>query len=281
MTVSETSGRLRCAGIPNFLGEALMILSHFTGLSEASLLAARNEDIILSKSEASAVESALKRRERREPLQYILGTWEFMGLSFNVSDKCLIPRADTELLCETAIEKLPKGGVFLDLCTGSGCIAISVAHYRSDVTVYALEKYPETLNAARENACKILKDRDRIRFILADAVSAADAEKYFLKNSFDFIASNPPYVSEDEMEKTDPELSYEPRHALTDGGDGMSIIRGIAEIYPSYLKHGGILAIEHGAYQGGAIRRIFSERLSEVETLRDMSALERVTLGRS
>ena len=149
-----------------------MIASHFTGISEARLIADRDLELGCT----SELEDAVKRRENREPLQYILGEWDFMGLTFKVTPDYLIPRADTEILCELAISKLPKGGRVLDLCTGSGCIAASLAHYRPDADVTALEKFERTANVARENFKRLAKC---VRLVIADVTSKTDAEKHF------------------------------------------------------------------------------------------------------
>ena len=274
MNLVDIISALTEAGIENSIYEAVLIASHFTGKAEALLLSDRN--VTLECPDESALKRAVERRISREPLQYILGEWDFMGLTFHVSEDCLIPRADTELLCEKAIKELPQGGSFLDLCTGSGCIAVSVARYRKDVTVTALEKYEETIRIAEENDRLITGGR--IRFVTADVTDAAAAKEHFPGEKFDFIASNPPYVTREEILTLEPELSREPRHALTDEGDGLHFIRAIVDIYPKFLRDGGILAIEHGCAQGEAVREIMRCAGFSPQTLRDLSGMERVTM---
>ena len=274
MNLLDIISALTEAGIENSIYEAVLIASHFTGKAEALLLSDRN--VTLECADEAALRRAVLRRASREPLQYILGEWDFMGLTFRVSEDCLIPRADTELLCEYAIAKLPHGGSMLDLCTGSGCIAVSVARYRKDVSVSAFEKYENTIRIAMENDKLITGGK--IRFVTADVTDSKAAEESFGGESFDFIASNPPYVTKEEMLTLEPELSREPRHALTDEGDGLYFIRAIVDIYPKYLKCGGILAIEHGYAQGEAVRDIMERAGYKAETLRDLSGKERVTL---
>ena len=276
MTLNEIVNILEGAGIPSALNEACILASHFTGKSRAVLLCDRGAPVTEDTEALAALKTAVERRASREPLQYIIGKWDFMGLTFEVTPDCLIPRADTELLCELAIEKTPKGGRFLDLCTGSGCIAVSVAHARADLDVSALEKYHAPLAVAKRN-CKRLLGEEKIRFVEADVTSHLAAFGYFGGEKFDFIAVNPPYVTAAEMEALEPELSREPRHALTDEGDGLSIIREMIHIYPVFLSPGGIFAVEHGSTQGEAVRKLFFEAGHVSTTLRDLSGNERVT----
>ena len=278
MTLNDIISTLQNAGIENPTHEAVLIASHFTGRSSASLLCDRALDISSDSALTDKINDAVSRRCSREPLQYILGSWNFMGLDFEVTEDCLIPREDTELLCECAISRMPEGASFLDLCTGSGCIAVSVAHHRPDVSVSALEKYPQTLNVARKNAKALLGGKRSVRFVEADVTSHISALGNFGAEKFDFIASNPPYVTVSEMDLLAPELAFEPRHALTDEGDGLSIIRAIIRIYPAFLKENGCLAIEHGSTQGEAVRALFKEAGYDSETLCDLGGKARVTI---
>lgn len=275
MTVDSIAAELFAAGIEDAENEAFIIASCATGRSKAQLLASRRDE--LPARAASDVREILRRRVLREPLQYIIGEWDFMGLTYSVSNSCLIPRADTEILCEAAIAHLPQGGLLLDLCCGSGCIGISVAKKRPDADVTLLELYSDAMDVARTNARRLLGGTYGISFIIADAASEADAAEHFSHVKFDVIVSNPPYVSVDEMEQLEPELSYEPRHALTDGGNGMSIIRSILRIYCGYLTVGGMLAVEHGASQGNAVADEVRALGFEPQQLCDLSGHQRVT----
>ncbi len=272
-TLNEIVLHLKNAGIENPRRDALLLASAFEGVSDASLLCDPDGPLTSEK-----LIDAVERRANREPLQYILGEWEFMSLPFLVSPSCLIPRPDTEILVEYAIKHLPKNGTLLDLCTGSGCIAVAAAYYRPDVSVTAVEKYPEALAAARKNA-DLNGVSERIEFILGDVTDPA-FPRFFEENKFDAIVSNPPYVSAEEMKFLEPELACEPRHALTDEGDGLSIIEAIVDIYPSYLSPGGLLIVEHGFRQGEAARRLMS-RFGECFTLTDLGGRERATALRT
>ncbi len=244
MTVRSIAEVLSAAGIESSLHEAMLLCERFTGKSAAYLRSALDE--VLPHSDA--LSAAVARRCERYPLQYILGEWEFMGLPFAVSEHCLIPRSDTEILCEYIMEHAPKNGRILDLCTGSGCIIASVLHYRKDMSGAAVELYPETFQQAEENFRR-LGVSDRIHPILGDATTDL-LEKGAL---YDVISANPPYVTAEEMRTLAPELSAEPAHALTDGGDGLSILKAIIDVYMPHLAADGFMILEHGASQSAAV----------------------------
>lgn len=245
MTVREIASRLEKSGIASASYDALLLAERFSGKSMPYLRAAMDEELDLDSKNSEKLEASVLKRCRRYPLQYILGEWEFMGLSFEVNESCLIPRSDTEILCEYIISKAPKNSRLLDLCTGSGCIIASVLHYRQDMTGAALELYPDTLRTAERNFKRLGVD-GRIKPILGDAASdmLSDGELY------EVISANPPYVSTGEMRSLEPELYSEPEYALTDGGDGLSIIKAVMRIYSKHVVSGGFMIIEHGASQG-------------------------------
>lgn len=261
MTLRAVVQRLEAAGIPDAFFEASEIICAATGRSRAA--------VMTEEFSGEDVEKLLSRRIEGEPLQYILGSWEFMGCPIKVSPDCLIPRADTEVLAELAIKSLPRGGRFADLCTGSGCIAVSVLYHRTDVTGVAAELYEKTADIAKENAVLNGVD-DRLEIICADVMSDC------LEGKFDVIVSNPPYVTAEEMKTLSKEVLREPHHALTDGGDGLSIIRKIIELYPKHLNRGGMLGIEIGWQQGLAVRRIALENGLGCEVIKDSGGRDRV-----
>ena len=269
MTLREITDRLRAAGVPDAEFDGLILASRFTGRSRASLMADRDADLT-----SEELENAIARRERREPLQYVLGEWEFMGLPFVVGPACLIPRPDTELLCRTATDLLPAGGRLLDMCTGSGCVAVAAAVLRPDAIVCAADKYADALDSARLN-CEKNGVSNRVELFLHDVNDPLPAEK----GLFDVIASNPPYVPAEELASLAPELSFEPRHALTDGGDGLSLIKAVFENCSLALAENGSIAVEHGADQGEAARRMAREAGLVPRTLTDLEGRERVTVA--
>lgn len=260
MTFSDICKRLESAGIESPAFEAVELIAHFEKVSRAM--------VRFGEYSSDELIKAINRRTEGTPLQHILGEWDFMGYTFKVSPDCLIPRADTEMLCSYICENAPQNGVFADLCTGSGCIAIAALLERPDLRAVAAELYPETIKIAKENA-EILGVSDRIEFILADVC------KDCLSGEFDMIVSNPPYVTLEEMKSLTREVLSEPHHALTDGGDGLSIIRKIIEIYPSHLKKDAPLIIEFGYKQGEAVTRIADEFGLDSGILTDIEGRDR------
>ena len=261
MTFSEIKKKLSDAGIDSPAFEAAELICRFEKVSRATC---RFGDY-----SSPELFEGIEKRISGTALQYVIGEWDFMGYTFKVSPACLIPRADTELLCEFLINNAPRGGRFADLCTGSGCIAIAALLERPDLSAVAVELYPETLEIAKENAA-LLGVSDRIDFILGDACEDT------LTGEFDMIVSNPPYIAAEEMESRDREVLGEPHHALTDGGDGLSIIRKIIEIYPSRLKDGAPLAMEIGWQQGRDVCDIAKSLGLSASLLKDIEGRDRV-----
>lgn len=266
MTLCEIRRALAAAGIEDAAWEARCLAAHCTGLSDARLMTMNNEEL-----PAAGLEEAVRRRCAREPLQYILGTWDFMGLSFAVSPACLIPRPDTETLVEAALAALPPDARVADLCTGSGCIGISLAHYRPDITVTAVEISPEAAHMAETNAALLHVD-DRFHVILGDVTK----QIFPAGTQFDAVVANPPYIALDEMETLAPELSFEPRGALTDEGDGLSVVRGVLHTAAETLAPDGILFMEFGASQGADVLSLAHTYRFSGEILQDPGGHDRV-----
>ncbi|MBQ6677417.1 MAG: peptide chain release factor N(5)-glutamine methyltransferase [Clostridia bacterium] len=267
MTLDEITSRLDAAGIRAARFEALCLAEHFEGKSRAALLADRHAPL-----DADGLAEAVRRRENREPLQYIIGKWEFYGLPFIVDGSCLIPRPDTELLAEALRERLPEGGTFLDMCTGSGCVAIAAAKYRPDITGVGADISEDAIATARKNA-ELNGVADRVSFIVRDVREPWSGER------FDAAVANPPYVTAEEMEKVSPELRFEPRIALTDEGDGLSLIRAFVRLAHGAVKDGGLIAVEHGASQGDEVKKIFESFGMTPDTLPDIEGRPRVSLA--
>ncbi len=266
MTVREIEKRLSNAGIDEAAYEARLIGSHFSGKSTARLLAEPDTDI-----SGNEVETFVRRRCERYPLQYLFGEWEFSGMTFALTEDCLIPRADSEILAEAAARRLKKGGAVLDLCTGTGCILAAVLKLSGNTRGTAVELYPKTAEVARKNLARLGFDCE---VITGDATT----DLFPPGTKFDVITANPPYVTADEMKTLDAELYFEPRTALTDGGDGLSIIRDIIKSYRNHLADGGVMLIEHGAEQAEAVREIARENGMESETLKDYGGHDRVAV---
>ena len=203
----------------------------------------------LDAASAARLDGWIRRRETREPLQYIVGRWPFYGRMFRVSPDTLIPRQETEELCAYAIRIVRSNGykTALDLCCGTGCIGITV-QAETGISVDGGDIDGNALTIARENAKLIGAD---VRFCRGDLFDPFRGKEY------DLIIANPPYLSDEEMRALQPELSFEPRHALAGGDDGLSFYRRIAGTYADHLHAGGTLLMEIGEKQGSAVARLF------------------------
>lgn len=228
------------------------------------------EEELLSEKFPSKVEynAALSRLERGEPLAYILGEWYFYDERYKVSPNCLIPRPETEHIVDELIRVLPKNARFADLCTGSGCIAISVLCHRPDVTALAVDISDKAIAIAKENA--ILNGvSDRISFICADILNnePLGAEK------FDAISSNPPYICSEIIDTLDEQVKKEPRIALDGGNDGLDFYRVIFNRYIKNVKRGGMIICEIGYDQGSSVSEAFGCRI-----FKDYSSNDRIAI---
>ena len=252
--------------------EAEILLAH-TLESPRSFLYA-NPDLELPHKRRDAFRKLVHRRAMGEPIAYITGTREFWSLPLRVTQAVLIPRPETELLVETALQLIPAdaGWKVADLGTGSGAIALALASERRQCRFHATDVSSEALDLARENAQRL-----GIESVQFHAGSWSDP----LHGQFNMIVSNPPYVAENDPHLQEGDCRFEPRHALTPGKDPMSAIRTItAETFPK-LDAGGWLLLEHGPEQGAAVQETYrSSGFVEVETRQDLLGHERVTLGR-
>lgn len=214
----------------------------------------------------------LERRGTHMPLQYITGEQEFMGLPFLVNDKVLIPRQDTEILVEEALKAVKEGAKILDVCTGSGCIIISILKLVSGTKGMACDISGEALEVARENA---RRQGVAVDFRQGDLFEPVEGQ-------FDVIVSNPPYIPTAEIEKLMEEVKFfEPRTALDGNEDGLAFYRRLAAESLRYLKDGGWLMVEIGCDQGRAVAELLRDAgFCEVEVRRDLAGLDRVVKGR-
>ena len=267
MKLSEAAKILGNAGIDDPKREARMLFSRFSGLSEAALYGGDAE------SSSPELCEAVRRRSEREPMQYIIGEVDFYRESYIVSADCLIPRSDTEILVDEAVKILPCGARFIDLCTGSGCIALSVLNNTSDTTAIALDLSEKALNIAKRNAER-LSLLDRISFICGDALSDKTDGK------FDAVISNPPYVTSEAYKSLEPEIYFEPEMAFLGGDDGLIFYRKIISLYKDSLKEGGFFAFEIGYDQADAIFSIAKENSLEARIVKDLSGNDRVAILR-
>ncbi|MFL6710789.1 MAG: peptide chain release factor N(5)-glutamine methyltransferase, partial [Massilia sp.] len=190
--------------------ENRILLGHALGLSRVGLITGSQR--LITENEAAAINALVARRQAGEPIAYIVGKREFYGLDFAVNASVLIPRPDTELLVELALSRLPVDGAMLDMGTGSGAIAVAVAHHRLDASVSALDASADALAVARTNASA---NGALVRFLQSDWYAALAGDM------FDLIVSNPPYIASGDVHLSEGDLRFEPASALTDGADGL------------------------------------------------------------
>ena len=274
MTRAEIEKRLSRAGIDACREEAMLLFCHFAGISRAMALC----DARLPCTDP-ALEEALLRRERGEPLAYILGVAYFCNEEYEVSPAVLIPRADTERLVEEAVSRLPKNGRFADLCTGSGCVAISTLAARPDALADAYDISPVALALAKKNAARNGVET-RVFFAECDLLAGGVCREaaLFPHAPYDLILSNPPYLTAAEMAALDPSVACEPTLALDGGEDGLVFYRAFLEGYAHLLSARGAFLFEIGWEQGDSLRALGREHGFAVEIKRDLGGRERVAV---
>lgn len=276
--IAEARRLLERAGIESAGQEALWIVEHALRLPAHHVVTDR--DRLLSPAELVAVRGLVKRRVAREPLQYILGTQEFCGLEFDVNQAVLIPRPETELLVEYVAQRISaeREATIVDVCTGSGCIAVALARLRPRARVIATDLSNPSLNVARQNAVRHAVG-ERITWLEGDLLGALAGLE--LEEQVDVIVSNPPYVTETEWVALQPEVRlFEPRAALVAGAQGTEMHERLLWEADRYLSPAGAMIMEIGAGQAPAMRRII-ERMAEYrfhKLIYDEAGLERVVI---
>ena len=256
---------------------ARQLLCHVSGKSQEYILT--NRDLYASQETVRGVEAGLKRLLEGEPLAYVLGEWEFYGLTLQVTPDVLIPRDDTCAVASLAIKQgifLEQDPRILDLCCGSGCIGLAVASRVKDARVTMADLSKEALAVAKKNT-QLNKLSGRVQCVQADAMAPAPV---FL-GKFDMIVSNPPYITGEEMKILPASVKdFEPHMALYGGEDGLDFYRAIAENYTGALKPGGFLCLEFGEDQGDDICRILEAKgYTILERARDYNDTERAVLA--
>lgn len=261
--------RLTAAEVPDADLDAWYLLEWCTGVSRSHYLAYPDE--IISHDQEEQYWASLVKRERRIPLQQITGEQEFMGLSFYVNEHVLIPRQDTEILVEETAKFLRDGMQFLDLCTGSGCILLSLLHLKPGVEGTGVDLSPEALKVAEKNRERLGAKAALIQSDLFDKIEGA----------FDVIVSNPPYIKRAEIETLMDEVRlHEPYMALDGHEDGLYFYRKIAEEAPKYLRAGGGLFLEIGCDQGACVAELLRQQgFADVKVVKDLAGLDRVVEG--
>ena len=270
MLYSEICEKLKNAGIENFSYEASLLLEKFCGVRSSSITFAYEKDF-----SSDELLRAVELREKHHPLQYILGEWYFFAEKYIVDENCLIPRSDTEILVEKAIELLPQNGFFADLCTGSGCIAVSTLAHRKDCHAFALEISRGALELAKKNA-SLNGVADRLSFFEGDVLRDIDAVDGIEDGIFDALLSNPPYIRTAVIDTLSEEVKKEPRIALDGGDDGLLFYRTILEKHTRFLKKNGFILFEIGYDQGEEISALANESGFTCEIIKDLSGCNRV-----
>jgi release factor glutamine methyltransferase len=250
--------------------DAELLAAHALGIDRVRLYMDLERPLV--NAELEGIRELVRRRRKREPIAYILGRREFYGLSMKVSPAVLIPRPETELLVERALLVLPEDGPsrVLDVCTGSGCVAVAIAKERPLAIVVASDLSPEALEIARANV-EAHQVTDRVRIVQGDLFAALAGEA-----PFDVITANPPYLRPSELAECAPDVKdFEPTMALVAEHEGFLLIERLAAESAAHLVPGGRILVEVGAGQAPRARALFSERGFTVEVHRDLAGIER------
>ncbi len=267
---SLTEGLRQSSDVPGL--EAALLLEKVTGLSRTALVSGSRTP--LSPRQTETVESMLARRLQGEPLAYLLGTRDFWTLTLDVTPAVLIPRPETELVVEQALAHLPpkQPGAVLDLATGSGAIALSIASERPQLQVTATDLSPEALHVATANASKL--GLERVRLLQGSWFAPLRDER------FTVITSNPPYIAAGDPDLATDVRDFEPEMALISGPTGMECLGQIVASAPAHLEPGGWLILEHGWHQADAVRNLLERAgFSHVTSHADLAGHLRVTEG--
>jgi len=263
------------SGLPRL--EARVLLERASGHRREWLIA--HGDEAADAPAAGAFADLARRRRAGEPIAYLVGTREFRGRCFEVSPAVLIPRPETELLVRLALERIRPGARVVDLGTGSGAIAVSLACEREDLAVTATDRSPDALAIAQRNAQRLAPGAlagTRLRLREGNWWAAVGGDE-----RFDLAASNPPYVELGDPHLDRGDLRFEPQQALVAGADGLAALREIVAGAPRHLDPGAWLLLEHGCGQAAAVRELLADAgFRDVETAPDAAGQERVTLGR-
>jgi release factor glutamine methyltransferase len=277
--LADAIPRLEAAGVETPRLDAELLLAHTLGRDRTYLFAHPEE--ALAEEQGRTFEDLLRRREAREPLPYLLGAWEFMGLPFVVSRAVLIPRPETEVLVEAVCEQVGSDARILDVGAGSGCISIALARRLPDAEIVALEPSPEAAEVALRNAVS-LGVAGRVRVWVQSFPPDAPG-RTALSLPLDAVVSNPPYIPSAEVERLAPELRcYEPREALDGGPDGLRLMRSLAVESPPLLKPEGLLAVEVAQGQAEQVTALLRSipAWDEPWVVPDLGGIDRVVLAR-
>lgn len=268
---------LRKRGVEGARLDAELIVAQALGIDRVKVIV--GGDRLLEPGELELIRSLFRRRRTAEPVAYLRGYREFYGRNFRVDRRVLVPRPDTEILVQVALERLrgrDLGGRIVDLCTGSGCVAITLKLERPTIAVDATDLSEGAIAVARDNAQR-LGAVWNVRFVTGDLFAPLGEPS----PRYDLIVANPPYIATDEIATLQPDIrDHEPHLALDGGTDGLSIVRRIVDRAPDWLRPGGALAMEIGAGQAPAVEELLRARgFTDVKSTRDYGGHDRVVSG--
>lgn len=266
--VQKSDDFLKRHGLKNSRLDAEMLISNYFNIKRLDIYLKFDKPV--SKKELFELRKIIQRRSEHEPVQYIIGHTEFYGRNFNLTPDVLIPRPDTEILCETVLKHEKDDISLVDIGTGSGIIPITLKCEKPEWEVFALDISEAALEVAKKNA---YLNQASVTFFKKDIFSNINKDG----KKFDVIVSNPPYISKDEFETVDIEVKkYEPSIALTDEGDGLAFYKRLAEIAPLILKPKGRIYLEIGYNQADAVDEIFKEKFNFKNITKDYAGKDRV-----
>lgn len=270
------ANKLNSAGIEDALFDARVIFETVFGVTYSQLVL--NRDMAYDEGLIGKLDRMLDERINGRPLQYIIGEWDFMGFTFNVGEGVLIPRPETEMLVEYTVNKLrniPNPVVF-DLCSGSGCIGLSVKKLLPSARVFTVEKSDEALRYLEKNRENLGLARETVS-IQGDILNGYEGFASLPKP--DVILSNPPYIKSEEIPALQKEVQLEPKMALDGGEDGYIFYRCLADKWLPYINEGGFMAVECGEEQAEEISGMFASYCRKTEILEDFSGIQRIVIG--
>lgn len=269
---NDCKKQLETAGIEDYVFESKQIIKHITGYTNTQILT--NYTQPLTDFQQNNLTAIIKQRLIRYPLQYIFGKWNFFGYEFFVGPGVLIPRSDTETLIDVCLEKIKtlKNPCVLDLCTGTGCIGITLKKECENADVTLVEKFDEALAYVQKNAVHNNAD---VKILKGDVLNGDGGD-----GVYDLIVSNPPYINGGDMANLQPEVTFEPKTALSGGEDGLTFYREITARYKNSLKKGGTLAFEVGINQARDVAEIMERNgFTQINTRCDYNEIDRVVFG--
>lgn len=266
--LNKGADTLRKAGVSEYRLDAWYLLSYYMNIGKNEYY--KNPYAPVSDAQTAEYESLISERAKRKPLQYITGEQEFAGLIFSVNENVLIPRQDTEVIVELVI-KYAKSKRVLDMCTGSGCIAVSVAKYSEALSVTASDVLENAISIAKKNAA--INNAD-VEFVVSDLWDS-------ITGKYDILVSNPPYITSLEMTGLMPEVfDYEPHLALLGGDDGLFFYKKILKDINKKITDGGMVFFEIGCSQADAVAALMKEqKMYDIKVEKDLAGLDRVVWG--